>query len=212
MGERGIGGKPTDGPISRYINRKLSNPITKFIVRHNIDVTPNQMSILSAFIGMLSLPLYILNNPVLAGILVQVSSVLDGVDGELARARNMVSRRGRFLDACLDRYTDFIILAGASLYTLQKYGGIITYLSILLALAGSILVSYIHARGEKDLGIHPATIGVFPNIASRDVRLFIIFLGSIIDQLLYTLLILGVITNIYFIVKILETYGEAKDM
>jgi len=121
MGERGIGGKPTDGPVSRYINRRLSNPITKFIVRHNIDVTPNQMSILSAFIGMLSLPLYILNNPVLAGILVQVSSVLDGVDGELARARNMVSRRGRFLDACLDRYTDFIILAGASLYTLQKY-------------------------------------------------------------------------------------------
>ncbi len=212
MGEGGIGGKPTDGPVSRYINRRFSNPITRFIVRHNIGVTPNQMSILSAFIGMLSLPLYILNNPILAGILVQASSVLDGVDGELARVRNIVSRRGGFLDACLDRYTDFIILAGASLYTLQRYGGILTYISILLALAGSILVSYIHARGEKDLGIHPATIGVFPNIASRDVRLFIIFLGSIIDQLLYTLLILGVITNLYFIVKILETYREAKDM
>ena len=46
------------------------------------------------------------------------------------------------------------------------------------------MVSYIHARGEASLQQHPSKIGKIPNFASRDVRLFIIFVGSIIGRLI----------------------------
>ena len=207
-----IRGKPTDGIVSRYINRRISSRITKFIVSRNINVTPNQISILSAFIGFLTLPLYIFRIPIIAGILVELSSIIDGVDGELARALNLSSKSGGFLDACLDRYVDFIILLGASLYLLNSIQSILAYIAIMSSIAGSILVSYIHARGEKDLGIHPSTVGFFPNIASRDVRLFILFIGSILDQMLYTLLILGIITNSYFIAKIIEVFKAGRKL
>lgn len=210
MEGREVGGKRTDGPVSRYINRKISSRISGYIVTHKINITPNQFTIISALTGMFSLPFYLVSNPIIAGVLVQLSSILDGVDGEIARARNMMSKSGGFLDACLDRYTDFIILLGASLYLLESSSGLLSYIAIILSIGGSILVSYIHARGEKDLNIHPALIGSFPNIASRDIRLFIIFIGSMLDQMLYTLLFLGLITNIYFLVKVVETFKEGK--
>jgi len=159
---------------------------------------------------MISLPFYLLSQVLIAGILVELSSILDGVDGEIARARNLMSRSGGFLDACLDRYTDFIILLGASLYLLNTSRDLISYLAVITSVAGSILVSYIHARGEKDLGIHPAITGKFPNIAPRDIRLFIIFIGSLVNQVLYTLLFLGLITHLYFLVKIFETFKAGR--
>ena len=210
MEKREVGGKPTDGPISKHLNRKISTRISGYIVSHGYNITPNQFTIISTLTGILSLPFYLLSYPIIAGILVELSSILDGVDGEIARARNMMSMSGAFLDACLDRYTDFIILLGASLYLLSKVNNIIAYIAIISSIAGSILVSYIHARGEKDLKLHPAITGKFPNIASRDIRLFIIFIGSIIDQILYTLLFLGIITNIYYIVKIYETFRMGR--
>jgi len=211
MEKREIRGKSTDGPISRYFNRKISSRISRYIISHGYDITPNQFTMISTLTGILSLPFYLLSYPIVAGILVELSSILDGVDGEIARARNMMSRSGAFLDACLDRYTDFIILLGASLYLLSKVNSIIAYIAIISSIAGSILVSYIHSRGERDLNLHPAVTGRFPNIASRDIRLFIIFIGSMIDQLLYTLLFLATITNLYYIIKIFETFRLGRE-
>lgn len=89
-----IKGKPTDGPVSKYINRKISIRITRFIIEYNIPLTPNHVSIISFIMALVTLPLYLYGYLIPAGILVQLSSIIDGVDGELARALNMVSRKG----------------------------------------------------------------------------------------------------------------------
>lgn len=202
-----VRGKSTDGYVSRYINRRFSTRITQLIIKHNVGITPNQVSLISSLIGFLAFPLYLLSLAPLAGILAQVSSIVDGVDGELARARGISSKFGAFFDALLDRMTDSVILIGASLYVLAVGGiSLLALAAGLFSLSGSLLVSYLHARSEKELGEHPVMFGRMPNLASRDVRLFIIFVGSLFNMVFEALLIVAIITNLYVIVKFIEMF------
>jgi phosphatidylglycerophosphate synthase len=46
------------------------------------------------------------------GLLAQASSIMDGVDGDLARLKKMTSAFGGFMDAILDRYAEALIYSG----------------------------------------------------------------------------------------------------
>ncbi|MCS7386095.1 MAG: CDP-alcohol phosphatidyltransferase family protein [archaeon GB-1867-005] len=200
-----IRGKATDGIVSRYINRKISSKITKLILKQKLKITPNQVSLLSFIMGAASLPLYLMRQPIIAGIVVQLSSIIDGVDGELARALRMESEFGAFFDAILDRLADIAILFGATAYlTLTTSINYETLLIALGAISGSLMVSYIHAKSQQDLKVHPALIGRIRGIASRDVRLFIIFAGSMLGLIKETLILLFILTYTYVIGKFVE--------
>lgn len=204
------GGKSTDGPVSRYINRRISTRITGYILKYDVRVTPTQISILSFLLGLLAAYLYLYGYVLIGGILVQISSIIDGVDGELARARGMVSRKGGFIDTILDRLANIAILTSITLLLIYKLGWSQTVvLAGLAALSADLLVTYLHAVAQKDLGVHPALVGIIPSLASRDVRLFIIFLASILatysyNFLLYGLILMAVITYSYIIGKFIE--------
>ena len=201
-------GKSTDGPISRLINRRISTKITELIVKYNVPVTPNQVSVISFLVGAASAPLYLLGLPAPAGVLVQLSSILDGTDGELARCLGIASKRGAFFDSILDRVCDIIVLISASLYSyVYQAANSISDLSIfLLAASGSLLVSYTHYRAEHDIGYHPALIGLMPSIASRDVRLFVIFIGSLLAMVRESLAVIAVLSFLYIIAKVIELW------
>ncbi len=203
--------KRTDGPISRYINRRISTRITSLIIRYSIPLTPNQVSVLSLVIALAG-AYFIAQNPIwLGGILVQVSSIIDGVDGELARARRMASPRGGFLDAMLDRYADTAIIIGLALAVLRYSTTPLTLIWVMLALSGDLLVSYLHARGEASLGKHPIFIGVIPQLASRDVRLFIVFLGCLVGRPMETIVIIAILSHAYVIAKTLDVFLHTPD-
>ncbi|MEM2077137.1 MAG: CDP-alcohol phosphatidyltransferase family protein, partial [Sulfolobales archaeon] len=53
--------------------------------------------------------------PAIGGVVAEISSIVDGVDGELARAKKMESKFGSFLDSMLDRLADILIVASASI-------------------------------------------------------------------------------------------------
>ena len=95
-----------DGYVSRYINRRISDPIAKLLVWTRI--TPNQISITSLVLAVFSFLSFIYNWNIAAGLLAQLSSVIDGVDGSLARLKGMSSEFGGFLDSILDRYADML--------------------------------------------------------------------------------------------------------
>jgi len=198
-------GKRTDGIISRYINRRFSMPITNFIVKHKIPLTPNQVSFISFFIGVLGALMYFFELGIIAGLLVQISSIVDGVDGELARATGMTSEFGGFMDSILDRFVDILIIFGLT-YLVFLYNGSFFWVMIVtfFAVSGTIMVSYLHAAGERSFKRHPGQIGKVPNFASRDVRLFIIFIGSILGFYFETLFIIMLISNLYVVLKFLD--------
>jgi CDP-L-myo-inositol myo-inositolphosphotransferase len=193
-----------DGPVSRYINRRISGRITGFIVSRNIPITPNQVSLITFALSLLAAYIIAVGHLIVGGLLVQLSSILEGVDGELARARGMASSRGGFLDTMLDRYADISVIL-ATIYVLASNSPLdtVTVLISALALTGDLMVSYIHARGVLDLGVHPASIGPLDSAASRDVRLLLLAILLIIGQPLGALAVLAVLTHVYVIVKFL---------
>ena len=207
-------GKSTDGVISRTINRRISSRISKWIVDKGVPITPNQATLSVFLISLTPLPLYILGYNIIAGVLVQIASIADGIDGEIARLKGLTSRFGAFIDAVLDRIADLAIIVGATLYVLKfQHSGFqpVMYSVIpILALSGSFLVSYIHERAEKDLGRHPAYFGRLPPIASRDTRLFIIFIGSIVGFVFESLILVVALSFFYVTFKLAEIWRSQR--
>ena len=106
-----------DGPVSRYLNRRISVPIASAL--KGTPLTPNQVSIVAVAMALGALALLAAGRNVEAGIVIQLSSIIDGVDGDLARAKGMATRFGGVFDAALDRYADAAIAGGLAWYALE---------------------------------------------------------------------------------------------
>ena len=137
-----------DGYISRHINRKMSEPMARLLAKTR--VTPNQVTWAAFGIVLLSLVSCVLGYNIIAGLLIQLSAIVDCVDGSLARLKNMTSEFGGFLDSVLDRYADILIVLGLTLWSLsyETYFGI--WLVGFLAITGTISISYSRARIGPD--------------------------------------------------------------
>jgi len=191
-----------DGYISRHINRKLSEPTARLLAK--TGVTPNQITWASFSIALLSFISFIFGQNIAAGLLVQLSSIVDGIDGSLARRKGMTSEFGGFLDSVLDRYADILIVLGLTLWSLshETYLGI--WLAGLLAITGIIGISYTRARISPNHR-HLFDKG-FKSLASRDIRLFLIMLGAVIGQAYFCLIVIAVLTNIVVFYRLIYMY------
>ncbi|MCA9527136.1 MAG: CDP-alcohol phosphatidyltransferase family protein [Myxococcales bacterium] len=115
--------KPADGVVARNINRKISGPISRLLAPHGVH--PNMVTAVVCLIGVLSLPFNALGTYagfVLGGLCYYLSSVLDGVDGELSRLKYLGSPLGAWLDTIVDDIVGTAYLVG--LYVgLHRYAG-----------------------------------------------------------------------------------------
>ena len=191
-----------DGFISKHINRRLSEPIARMLARTSL--TPNQATWGAFGIAALSFASFVLGYNILGGILAQLSSIADGIDGSLARLKGMASVFGSFLDSVLDRYADALIVLGMTLWSLSYEGYPQVWLVGFLAIVGTISISYTRAR------IDPEHRLIFdrglPSIASRDIRLFLIMLGGISGQVYFCLLAIAILTNLVVFYRLVYMY------
>ena len=106
-------GKSQDGFVSRYLNRPISRVVTRLLLR--FPTTPNAWTLL-IFPIPIAAALVLLHGTYwsfLWGlVLFQVFSVLDGCDGEIARAKFLESERGRRLDDLFDILSNILLVAG----------------------------------------------------------------------------------------------------
>lgn len=101
--------KEQDGYVSRFLNRPVSLALSKRLA--STKISPNQITISGVLLGIVAAFFASLGGygPILLGaVLLQAVSVLDGVDGELARVRLQFSRFGQWLDTLGD---DFVNIA-----------------------------------------------------------------------------------------------------
>jgi CDP-diacylglycerol--glycerol-3-phosphate 3-phosphatidyltransferase len=107
----------------------------------------------------------------LAGWLIFLSGLADVFDGEVARATNSADSRGAFLDSTLDRFTEFFAFVGLAYYFASGWQSV----AIVVALGGSLLVSYTRARGES--------VGVLCKVGvmQRAERMLLLGVASILD-------------------------------
>jgi len=194
-----------DGFVSRHLNRKVSTEISTLLVERT---SPNAITAVTFLIGILSAILTLLNLP-LAGVLYQVGSILDGADGEIARAQLRTSKLGGYVDSLLDRYVDGSFLALLAYSTLR---GPLWYTLALLALLGSVMVSYSTERFKgafcRDAYSEIPALRKLPG--KRDERVFLTMLFLLypvpasIKSLFATLAILTnlrVALTLYFVSK-----------
>ena len=161
---------------------RFTQPVARLLAR--AGVSPNALSI-SGFIINLGAGAVIAEGSLFwGGVLVLFSALFDLMDGALARASNKVTTFGGILDSTLDRLSEAVVLLGVLILYLQEpnvLGGVLVYLCI----AGSLLVSYIKARGEG-AGLK-CNVGIF----TRAERVVALVLGLLLNQVVIALLVIG---------------------
>ncbi len=180
-----------DGFISRYLNRKISTRISALLVDY---VTPNQMTIATFLLGIFSALLNFVSIP-LAGVLYQVSSILDGVDGEIARASMRTGRFGGYADSVLDRYVDFAFLLTLAYVSIKEP---LWWVIAASAIFGSAMVSYSTERYKAAYGsdIYSDIPAMRRLIGKRDERIFLTMLFCLAGRIKVLLLLLAILTAI----------------
>jgi phosphatidylglycerophosphate synthase len=111
------------GLVARYLNRPISLRISRRLL--HTPVTPNQVSVFAAGIGLAGVIAFLLPGSwaVVGAVLLQVNSVIDGVDGELARMRLAQSTFGAYLDSVLDELLNTALLAATGYHLFARGAG-----------------------------------------------------------------------------------------
>jgi CDP-diacylglycerol--glycerol-3-phosphate 3-phosphatidyltransferase len=149
--------------------RAVLDPIVRLALAYH--VTANTVTVLGLVITIVAAVL-IGSGGLLAGALILMGgSLLDAVDGALARATGGGTPFGGFLDSTIDRASEAIVYLAIAAYYLQGTAPTWPVLAAFIALAGSFMVSYSRARAEG-IGIS-AAVGIAP----RTERLVLIIAG-----------------------------------
>jgi len=130
----------------------------------------------------------------LGGILVHIHSIVDGCDGEVARLKLRQTKYGGWLDSVLDRYVDAAIILGLTYGYWSINGDSLIWIIGFFALIGSFLNSY--TADKYDLNLKKSmSVGRRQIRIGRDVRLLLITIGALTNQIPIMLIILAVLTN-----------------
>jgi hypothetical protein len=118
-----IANRANDGFFSVFVLRRFSKLLTALAIK--FGATPNQVTSLSFAVGLYAAYLFSLGDPVslvLGAVLLQVSIIIDCVDGELARYTRKFSELGAWLDAITDRVKEYAVFLGLAYGAMVQYG------------------------------------------------------------------------------------------
>ncbi len=105
-----------DGFFATFVLRRLSRRVTPVALRWRLS--PNQITLISLGVGLVAALAFSAGSRpgLLAGaVLLQVSMVLDCVDGEVARYNRAFSPLGAWLDSSTDRVKEYACYAGLAI-------------------------------------------------------------------------------------------------
>lgn len=192
-----------DGFVARHLNRKLSLRVSEKLVDR---VSPNQATGIVFLIGILS-ALVALLNPPLGGLLYQFSSMLDGIDGEIARASMRTTRFGGWLDSVLDRFVDFSFLSALA-FRMEPSGYALLW--VLSALFGSLMVSYTteRFRGAYQEDAYRALPLLRYLPGRRDERILFTAVMTLMGWFLPLFVILSLVTNLRVLLTVYLVWRE----
>jgi CDP-diacylglycerol---glycerol-3-phosphate 3-phosphatidyltransferase len=156
-------------------------------------------SVLTASVGLLAAQGWFLA----AAICLWLFSLADTLDGALARSTNRVSVFGAFLDSVCDRTAEAAVFFGI-VWWYQSTGSSLGVALAVLALVGSLMVSYTRARAEG-VGLQTADVGWF----QRPERIILLGLGFLLtplwaSALLIVLGLLAVLTAVTVLQRVLH--------
>ncbi len=196
----------------------IINPLIRGMLK--VGITPNMVTFIGFVGNCLGAALFVVaaaekNHPLAwlgwGGLVLLLSGLFDMMDGRLARVGNLTSRFGAFWDSTLDRYSELVSLSGLAAFFFcigSALWGVVT----LVALVGSIMVSYVRARAEA-IGIE-CKVGIM----QRPERVVVLCAGAILTGILNHLLpiyiavaLIAVLANYTAFLRVHHCYKTLKD-
>ncbi len=138
-------------------------------------LTPNAISLTGLALNVVAAVLVTQRHFFLAGLAFIVGSVMDTLDGRYSRMSGKGSAFGAFLDSTLDRMEEGIVLAAVAAYFAAEGDDLLAGL-VVVAVVGSLMVSYTRARAEA-IGVE-CKVG----LATRPVRVVILSAGLLFAE------------------------------
>ncbi|MBM5805042.1 MAG: CDP-alcohol phosphatidyltransferase family protein [Candidatus Verstraetearchaeota archaeon] len=150
-----------------------------------LGLSPNQITVIGLVVSVLSAYVFYLSYPLWGGILLLLAGFFDIIDGAVARITGKVTKLGGILDSILDRYSDLIVIGAILL------AGLCDPLWGIIAMIGSVMVSYIRARGEVE-GVNMSSVGLM----ERAERMVILAISAIVGYTWAGIILLAILTHI----------------
>ena len=190
----------------------ILNPITDWMVRRRIH--PNVLTTMGFAVTVGAGILFSDHHARTAGLFVLLGGVFDIFDGRVARLSGLGSKFGAFYDSTLDRISEVVVFLGLlALYNDYRLelGDVGMIYSIMLAMAGSQMISYTRARAEA-MGLD-CRVGLMP----RAERIVLIGLSALLFGeshngivLKVVIIALAVLTNLTAFQRIVWVYQHAR--
>src|SRR3954466_4876709 len=133
-------------------------------------LTPNSISLTGLALNIAAAVLITQRLFFCAGVAFIVGSLMDTLDGRYSRMSGKGTMFGAFLDSTLDRIEEGVVLAAVGAYFASR-GDQLATAAVVVAVLGSLMVSYTRARAEA-LGVE-CKVG----LATRPVRVVILSVG-----------------------------------
>lgn len=205
---RGKGGE--DGYVCTYLNRPVSTRISAILA--STPVTPNQISVVCFALSLVGAGLLAMQHYgawLAGGLLVQLSSIGDGCDGEIARLKHLATPRGAWLDTLLDRYSDLAVTLAVTFSYAASHAGPLPWIAGLLCVSGFLLASYVTKEFALRCG-RPYPSDVLNRLKRRDLRLLTISCGAVLGYPFVALLAAGALSHACVIGILLKGWTRAE--
>ena len=183
--------------------RKIAEAAAAPLAR--MGVTPNLATLFGLVLSFPTAFLIATGAHVAGGAMVLVTGAFDSMDGALARVTGRQTVFGAFMDSTLDRFVEVVMFGGLAWYFAAGERRVEAIL-VLVALAGSLIVSYTRARAEG-LGLD-CKVGLL----QRPERLIILGVGVALSQwlLVPVLWLLALVTNLTALQRIVHVYRQTR--
>lgn len=180
---------------------RILYPLTDWLAEHRVH--PNLLTTLGFLVTIASALVFHQHMVRTAGFLVLLGGFFDILDGRVARLSGLGSKFGAFYDSTLDRISEVAVYLGLlSLYNDYRLelGDVGMIYLIMLAMAGSLMVSYTRARAEA-LGLD-CRVGLMP----RAERVVLIGAASLFFGTAWNGLVLKVVIAILAVTTIFTAF------
>lgn len=171
-----------DGVVDKYFNRPVGHYLSKMLV--HTSVSPNQVSVSASLVGLVSAWLFAIGGygaAVWGAIVLQLSAILDAVDGDLARVMFKESPLGKWLDIVGDQVVHIAVFVavGVGLYRGGCAAPVIPLAtSAAIGVAISLIV-VVRGLRQFESQSNPRSQRLIEATANRDFSVLLIILAAL---------------------------------
>jgi CDP-L-myo-inositol myo-inositolphosphotransferase len=202
--------KPNDGPVSRALNRPISSRISMAL--SPFRPSPDLVSLVATLIGVVAAVLLGLGYGIAGGIATQATSVIDGVDGELARLQLRSRPLGALLDGVLDRVVDSAVLAGLAVWAARESHPTGAVVALAVAATTGAMLSMATKDRITALGLSGAPERIIGYLlGGRDGRLLLVAILAVLGQPLVALAAVAITSIVGLVIRVVVVSLRMED-